>query len=440
MSIATLSAAGIVYTERREFDLDMDSEVKELFPSETPFLTDLYDRRAETDDPDFKLFEDDSSWRYERLVINKATPGAWSDSGNPGATVSALAVDGLVGLQLDASLEGLVVEIWNTAKTTKKGVAYISAFNTANGEITLKAISNPLVANQQAAALADNDVLEVIGHAAGEGSYSPEALQSQPTVVWNSCAIQRTSIEITKTLAKTALKGTNLEKVRVGKEIERLRVNAMRRHKMRIQKRLLMEARVGGTGANGETFLGHITDKDGRTVRTTMGFIPALERYGITSGDSQNVFTASAAAYTFSDLTRDLDIISQYAVGGVRRAYCGPAAMTYWSTLANAATQGWNIQLSAGQKDTYGNVVRYLETGSLTLELVPLHILRGTPYAGYMLIPDMDNIEYRYFRNDAFHANIKNENGYDGIKDEYFSDMGLALTQIKRHALIKVTA
>jgi len=57
MSVATLSAAGIVYTERREFDLDMDSVVKELYPSETPFLTDMYDRKVETDDPDFKLFD-----------------------------------------------------------------------------------------------------------------------------------------------------------------------------------------------------------------------------------------------------------------------------------------------------------------------------------------------------------------------------------------------
>jgi len=319
-------------------------------------------------------------------------------------------------------------------------VAYINSFDTGTGEIVLKVISNPAEANQRAAALADDDVLEVIGHAAGEGSYSPEAIQSQPSVVYNSCAIQRTPIEITKTLAKTALKGTNLEKVRTAKEVERLRVMAMRRHKMRVQKRILMEARVGGIGANGESFIGHITDKDGRTVRTTMGYIPALERYGITSGDQQNVFTASAAAYTFTQLTEDLDKIAQYTIGGVRRAYCGPAAMTYWSSLANASQQGWNIQLSAGEKDRYGNVVRYLDTGSLTLELIPLHILRGTPYAGYMLIPDMDNIEYRYFRNDSFHANIKNENGYDGIKDEYFSDMGLALTQMKRHALIKVTA
>jgi len=174
MSVANLAAAGILFTERREFDLDMDSDVKELYPSETPFLTDLYNRREEVDDPDFKMFEDASAWRYERFSLNQASPASWPDSGNPGSTLADLPIDGLVGLQDDASLEGLVVEIWNSNKTTYKGVAYISSYSAST--ITIKAISNPLAANQQMVALADDDVFEVVSHAAGEGSYSPEAI------------------------------------------------------------------------------------------------------------------------------------------------------------------------------------------------------------------------------------------------------------------------
>jgi len=211
---------------------------------------------------------------------------------------------------------------------------------------------------------------------------------------------------------------------------------------MRVQKRILMEARVGGIGSSGEDFIAHITDKDGRIVRTTMGYIPAILRYGSSTATDpeQNIFDINTSTYTFTDLADDFDKIAQYKYGSEVTAYCGPRALTYWASLANAGTSSWQVQMNVKESKTYGTYVTQLTTGSLTVNLVPLHILRNTPYDGYMLIPDMDNISYKYFRNDMFNANIKNENGYDGIKDEYMSDMGLGLTQVKRHSILRVSA
>jgi len=439
MSAETLANMGIIYTERREFDLNMDSDVKELRPDATPLLTDLIDRKVKTDDADFKMFEDDSLWYRQEMTINKATPGAWTDDGDPGATRDALVVDGLVGLKLDASLEGLLVEVWNAAKTTKKGIARVRDINSGNGQVTLTAITNPAAVNQRIAALADNDVLMVISHAAGEGSHSPEAYGTQPRIVWNSTEITRTPIEVTGTLKEAALKGLKYNGKKSADELMRLRRDKMLLHKMRLQRKVLLGARVGGIGAAGENFLGHTLDKEGKVVRTTEGFIPAMERYGVTTGTEQNIFTIDPDNYTFSDFGTDTDKLSQYTMeDGIRVAYCGPGAMNYLSSLVMLQKSQWQINITAGEEDKYGSRVRYLETGNLTLKLVKLEILRGTPYENWILLPDLECIEYRYFRPDRFNTNIKTENAYDGVKDEYFSDAGIALQHMKRHAIMKI--
>jgi hypothetical protein len=57
-----------------------------------------------------------------------------------------------------------------------------------------------------------------------------------------------------------------------------------------------------------------------------------------------------------------------------------------------------------------------------------------------MLIVDEDNLFHSQYRAPMYQTNIKTDNGYDGVKDQYFSDEGVGISLIESHNLIKITA
>jgi hypothetical protein len=210
-----------------------------------------------------------------------------------------------------------------------------------------------------------------------------------------------------------------------------------------------MSSRVGGIGgaANGAgcgtdaSFIGHTSDADGKTVRPTMGFIPALERYGISddSDDAQNIFDRAKANYTYTQFVEDMEKTFQYSEGGMKKAFCGPGAMTFWSTLAMAKQSSWGIEISGSEIDRFGARIRYLDTGHGVLELTQEPVLRRTPYANYMMVPDNSNLQHKVYRPTRYDTNIKVDDGYDGQKDEFFSDEGIGLQLMESHQLFRLT-
>lgn len=440
MGAKNLLDSGFLYTDRRTFNLDRNDDIHYLYKEVTPFLGWLTDKRAEeVDDPDFKLFEDQGSWRYQRLSVNGA-PSSWSNSGGPGETVS-VDVDGVTGLSVDDSLLGVQFAMWDENKENYKGNAIVNSV-TDSDTIVLKVLGNPENASEQAVDLADNDVLEVASHDWGEGKTAPEAKSDELRGVRNSCGITRTAVEVTGTLYKTSLRATRGGEF--SSELDRLRRNKMKEHKLRLEKKYLLSWRTGGIGGTAHgagggtdsTFINHQSDKDGNTVRTTAGFIPIMKRYGRTSGDYQNVFNFNKADMTQTDLVEMGEKIFQYANGVTRKAFCGPSAMSYWQTMANAKASNWDINISPAEVDKYGSRIRYLDLGHGVYELTVLQSLRGTGYDNVMLVPHEDHIERKYFRPDSYETNIKTDNNYDGIKDEWFSDDGICMTQIDAHSMV----
>jgi len=57
-----------------------------------------------------------------------------------------------------------------------------------------------------------------------------------------------------------------------------------------------------------------------------------------------------------------------------------------------------------------------------------------------MLVVDDANLFHAQYRSPMFQANIKTENAYDGVKDQYFSDEGVGISLIESHSLFKITA
>lgn len=425
-------ASSVLYTDRRDFYVD-PQVTKELWTDVAPFTTLISNRETrDVPDPIFKMFEHRNPWVKQEFAINKGTPGTIP---NDDTGLGSLPVDGIVGLSAaGASWVGLEVEIWNSAKTTKKGVAVVAAV-AGNGQITMKALTGGTIA------LADNDVAIVVGNARGEGSSSPEAWSDELTTVWNSTQIFKTPLQVTGTLEAAVLRGES-------SELARLRKQKGQEHKMQKEKAFLFGRRLGGTGLSGssDSFADNgRTDADGNIVRTTYGLIPAIEEYGASTGDDKNIFTIGND-YGYADFVDDMEQVFQYVPeAGVKRAFVGAGALGYWSKLdaANANTMAnnssWTVNVGDMKRDALGFNYRVLETPHGMLQLIPTPALRG-PYNKYMVVVSDENLFHAQYRPMVYQANIKQDNAFDGVKDQYMSDEGLGVQLIESHKLFKITA
>ena len=438
MAAKNLTGSGVLYTDRRDFYID-PQVVKELWTDVSPFTTVISNNETrQTNDPVFKMFEHRNPWVKQKFAFNAGVAIGDPDTG---ATSAVIAVDGITGLEAaaTASWQGLIVEAWNAAETTRKAVLLIIDAD-GGGDVTCKAL---WTSDDGAYTTVNGDICHVIGNAQGEGEEAPEAWSDELQVVWNSCQIFKTPLEITGTLLQASLRGES-------SELARLRMQKNQEHKMQKEKAFLFGVRgdsaaAGGTNLGaGETF-----DDFGRTgvgggkVRTTYGIVSALNAYGAASGDDQSVYTVDSS-YKYSNFVDDMEKVFQYVpTSGVKRAFCGAGALGYWSKMAGsegfAGGSGWTVNLSDMKRDTLGFNYKILETPHGILQLIPTPALRG-PNNKYMLIVDEDNLFHAQYRSPMYQTNIKTNNAYDGVKDQYFSDEGIGISLIESHNLFKITA
>jgi len=430
-----LSGSGVLYTDRRDFYIS-PQVVKELWTDVTPFTTVVANQEQRTPpDPLFKMFEHRNPWQKQQFKAN-ANPASVATTAE---LASALAIDNIVGLSstIDSSWLGLECEVWNEDLDTLRGHVVITE---ASSSSTLK------YKNVGAAAIdaADNDVFIVVGNAHGEGTTAPEAWADELKVVWNSTQIFKTPLQITGTLEAAALRGES-------SELARLRLQKSQEHKIQKERAFLFGDSPYGTGlkdsrdgTSAESFSdGGITDSDGNKVRTTKGIVTALADYGATSGDDQNYFTVSEATYAYGDFVDDMEKVFQYVPeSGMKMAFCGMGAMSYWSKMEGASgfggNSGWTVNMGPSERNTLGFNYRQLETPHGVLMLIPTPVLRG-PYNKYMMVVSEENLFHSVYRPPVYQTNIKTDNAFDGVKDQYMSDEGIGITLIESHKLFKIT-
>lgn len=428
-NLSSGGASGVLYTDRRDFYI-RPNVVKELWTDVAPFTTVVANGQSEKPaDPQFKMFEHRNPWVNQRCVVNNNafTLGA-DDNGH------ACGVDGIVGLpsSTDSSYIGLIFEIWDSAETTRRGSAIVTAVGTL--ELTLKNLTGTNIS------VSDDDVLICIGNAKGEGTTAREAWADELEVVWNEAQIFTTPVEITGTLLESALRGET-------KELARLRNQKASENKFQREQAFLNGQSLALTNLDqsGESFTDDgRTDASGNKIRTTYGLISALDDYGDTSGDDQSVFTISEATYKYSDFVDAMEKVFQYVPeSGMKRAFCGLGAMSYWSKMSGttglAANSGWCVELSDMKRDTLGFNYKILESPHGILQLIPTPALRG-PRNKYMLVVSEENLIHAIYRSPKFQANIKTDDAYDGVKDQYFSDEGIGITLLESHNLFKITS
>ena len=453
MAAKDLSASGVLFTDRRNFYID-PQVVKELWTDVTPFTTVIANKETRTvPDPVFKMFEHKQPWVKQSFFAASEIANATANNESVD-----LDVDNIVGLPAcDASWLGLVVECWDSTETTNRGVAIVTTVTDAN---TIQ--FTPLNADLNCA---DNDVFHVVGNAHGEGGYSPEAWADELKVVYNSCQIFKNPLEITGTLLEAALRGES-------SELARLRMQKSQEHKIQKERAFLFGKRVGGTGLGDSAYddgfraadpnegvmadggingpaVGTIATPAGSgagKIRTTYGIVSAIEAYGNSTSthDYQNIFTASEASYSYANFVDDMEKVFQYVpTSGVKKAFVGAGALGYWSKMAGnsgfAGNNGWSVNLGDMKRDALGFNYRTLETPHGMLQMIPTPALRG-PYNKYMVVVDEDNLFHSQYRAPMYQTNIKTDNAYDGVKDQYMSDEGIGITNINSHSLIKITA
>ena len=439
-----LAASGVLYTDRRNFYVD-PQVTKELWTDVAPFTTMISNQeQRKVPDPVFKMFEHRNPWVKQTWRGNSDTDNLDSD----GTTTTTITVDGASNISIDDSLKGVVAEVWTDGYGTKKGVVRVQSVTSS----TVIVVTTMWTSTGSDIALVDDDIFLVIGNAQGEGSSAPDAWSDELQVVYNSTQIFKTPLQVTGTLEAAVLRGES-------SELARLRRMKAQEHKMQKEKSFLFGERVGGTGLqeasyaagnndtnNDETFAdGGRTDSDGNLVRTTYGIISALNKYGESTSthDAQNVFTVDSS-YAYGDFVDDMEKVFQYIPeAGVKRAFCGAGALGYWSKMAGASglagNSGWTVNLQDMKRDALGFNYRVLETPHGMLQLIPTPALRG-PYNKYMAVVSEENLFHAVYRPSLYQTNIKQDNAFDGVKDQYMSDEGVGIQLIESHHLFKITA
>jgi hypothetical protein len=427
MGAKSLGNLGILFTDRRQIYMS-PNVVKELWTDVAPFTTVVANRNTKSGltDPTYKMFEHRNPWVDQKFQTKTDTVTvAVNGTASADITIDTTTIKGLSSV-VDSSYIGYTVEVWDATLATKKGTALIYSQPNSN---TIKLVN---LSASAVISIVPTDWCYVIGTAIGEGQTSPEAWADELGVVYGNTQIFRTPVEVTGTLYQAALRGES-------SELARLRLMKQQEHKVQKERAFLFQGSPAGTGMDGTAYADTVRlDKDGKPVRTTMGLIPVIEKYA-----SANVLPIVAATYKYSNFVDDMEKVFQYIPeAGFKYAFCGRGAISYFSKMDSASgivgKSGWNIQLQTSQRDSLGFNIRTMETPHGILKLVPTPVLRG-PYNNTILIPSDENLFHAQYRAAKYSTNIKTENGYDGVKDEYFSDEGIGMTLAESHFMMKVS-
>ena len=428
MAAKILGNSGVLYTDRRDFYIS-PQVVKELWTDVSPFTTVLSNRetRSGLADPQYKMFEHRNPWQKQQFVCNEnmVSLAAGDTASDP---MDIKTISGLVD-PADSSYIGYQCEVWDTTLATKRGVVLITAVD-AGGAVSFKNMGDAAVD------IDSNDVLIVVGNAHGEGTEAPEAWADEISVVYNQAQIFKTPVEVTGTLYAAALRGES-------NELARLRTQKSQEHKVQKERAFLFgrsPINLTGTGTFNDSSL---TDANGKIVRSTMGIIPAIEKHGASSGDDQSIFAITKSSYDYGSFVDDMEKVFQYVPeAGSKRAFCGGGALSYWSKLGGSGSfsdsSGWTVNIGDMKRDSLGFNYRTLETPHGNLQLIPTPVMRG-PYSEKMLVVSDENLFLAQYRAPKYQANIKTDNAYDGVKDQYMSDEGIGVSLIESHKLFSMS-
>ena len=363
--------------------VDMADKIALLQPNVAPFITVLKKAKNDTRvvyNPKFEWLEDDL------LGIRTLANGAANN------TVTSINVD-----------DGSIFRIGDIAKVPSTGECVLITGVSANALTVTRGYGST-----NAAAIADDAEILIIGNAQAENAGAREVKSTQETPCYNYTQIFRTPVSLSNT--------ENASKLYGGKDQNYQRAKALIEHKRDIANALYFGQRK--------------EDTSGNTPRRTMGGI--LE---FLSGASQVQSFASSGGTALTYNNFDAMVAQKvFAYGSQEKLLvAGPklAAMINSWAVSDLVTD-------VGKDKTYGMRVKNLITsyGDLKVIYDPL-LAEAETYSGYGFVLDMENVRYVYLngRDTKLNTNIQN-NDVDGIMDEYITECSLEFKQPKTHMLL----
>jgi hypothetical protein len=254
------------------------------------------------------------------------------------------------------------------------------------------------VAGTTAAAANNNVRITLRGSHFGEGSLSPETVQSNPTKLTNYCEIQKTAYQVTKSAKVT--------KARTGDPLKNDKKRAMFKHAEKHEFAAMW-------GKPSET-----TDASGQPLRTMGGIRHFLSSH-------VKIFTVTPTEDTFIAAVAGVFDFNAGGAGNQRLCYCGNGALLFLNQLVRDSTQ---VRINFdGTIKAYGMEMQkfILPMGTLALKTHPL-FNNHPEYSYSMLIVNPAGI----IRRPLTSRDTKNEdniqpNDADYQKGQWLDEIGM---------------
>lgn len=430
------SSSSILYTDRRDFYVQ-PNVVKTRYPNVAPFLTAVSNWSQQTGlkDPQYKLFQFTSPWVKQYFQVTTGTTSAADDAED----TLAVTVTGAKGMPsaLGNYLVGQKVDVFANVDSkpsgASKGVLLVTTF-TSTTSINVKNMTGASIT------IANDDWLVLQGTSFGEGTEAANPSHNELETRWNQCGIHKTSFQLTKTLMQAALRGES-------SEYDRLKRVKGQEHMIKKERDLLFSVSNIGIGESGDTFGdGGRTDVNGNTVRATYGAFKAVYNYGSTSGDDQNIFAIDPATYSYSNWVDDTEKIFDESPDGVLPMFVGNGLLSYFNKVEGTSGAGvvakskWTVnfpKMNAERAGSLGFNIKEWESPHGIIQFVRTPVMTKDPFAykaGFAVDPT--NISHMVYRNPEYQQNIKTDNAPDYQKNQYFSDEGIAITNIYNHNIM----
>lgn len=385
--MANISGARLttnITQERRV--IDMRDQIALLDPNEAPFVTIL--KRIKGDGGTRKVYSPKFEWLEDDYLGNSSTITGTLDASGTSVTVG----DGSIFRPYD---------IVNVPSTGENMLVKSVATNTLT-------VVRGYGSTEGTATTSSGDVILVIGNAQIENSLNRERRSTKEVAKYNYTQIFRTPFELSNT--------ENASKLYGGKDVNYQRKKALVEHKRDIALSM---------------YLGQKKEDSSDGVRRTMGGLVEF----ISSGSNVLEFSSASGGdnvpFTYKDF------IVNVAEPAFRHG--SDTKLLIAGTTTMAAITAWDIDkimTKVGKDVSFGVSVKELITPFGTLDIIYDPLLSGAIYGGYGFIIDMENVNYAYLdgRDTKLFTN-RQENGQDGIIDEYITECSLEVRLPDTHFL-----
>ena len=436
------SSTSVLYTARRDFFIK-PQVVKKRYPNVAPFLTAVsnWSTISQPKDPQYKLFQFSSPWVKQYFQVTTGTTSAVDDAEDTLAVVvtNAVGMPSALGSYLVGQKVNVHANVDSKPSGVSKGQLLITTFTTTTSiNVKNMGVTDDIV-------IANDDWLVLAGTGFGEGTVAANPSHNELALRWNQTGIHKTSFQLTKTLMAAALRGES-------SEYDRLKKYKGQEHMIKKERDLLFSTSNIGIGESGDTFAdGGLTDVNGNTVRSTYGAFKAVYDYGssTTTSDDQNIFAINEASYTYANWVDNTEKMFDENPEGVLPMFVGAGLLSFFNKLEGTGGAGvtaksrWTVnfpRMNSEKASRLGFSIKEWESPHGIIQFVRTPVMTKDPFAykaGLMIDPA--NIDHVVFRKPEYQQNITTDNAPDYQKNQYFSDEGVAITNIYNHNIMYLT-